>query len=118
MLRSFSNFRTTLSVKDLTTFHPCYSRYYVQPQWIFDCVNAQMLLPPEDYFIGAVLPPHLSPFVEEGEEDYVPPEKQVLLRRQTGDDSGMYSYTHGHGFFFSYVKINNGRSFWYVKLMS
>lgn len=47
-----------------------------------------MLLPPEDYFIGAVLPPHLSPFVEEGEGDYVPPEKLVLLNRQRGDDSG------------------------------
>ncbi|XP_060587911.1 pescadillo homolog isoform X2 [Ruditapes philippinarum] len=62
------------------------SRYYVQPQWLIDCVNAQMLLPPEDYFIGAVLPPHLSPFVNEQEGDYVPPEKQTLLNRQRGID--------------------------------
>ena len=26
-------------------------------------------------FIGSVLPPHLSPFVEEKEGDYVPPER-------------------------------------------
>ena len=66
-----------------------YFRYYVQPQWIFDSVNAQMLLPPEDYFIGAELPAHLSPFVEESEGDYIPREKQVLLSRQSGAISGI-----------------------------
>ncbi|XP_033102218.1 pescadillo-like [Anneissia japonica] len=60
------------------------SRYYIQPQWVYDCVNARMLLPAEDYFIGVNLPPHLSPFVEEQEGDYVPPEKRVLLARQKG----------------------------------
>lgn len=71
------------------------SRYYLQPQWVFDCVNNCMLLPVEDYFPGAVLPPHLSPFVEEDEYDYVPPERQVLLARQEmfeeGEASGMKS---------------------------
>ncbi|KAJ8312051.1 hypothetical protein KUTeg_009424 [Tegillarca granosa] len=67
------------------------SRYYIQPQWVFDCVNAKMLLPMEDYFPGAVLPPHLSPFVEEQEGEYVPPEKQALLNKQQGIhvDSGV-----------------------------
>ncbi|XP_025092825.1 pescadillo homolog [Pomacea canaliculata] len=57
------------------------SRYYVQPQWVFDCINAQQLLPLEDYLLGAILPPHLSPFVQEGEGEYVPPEKVQLLQR-------------------------------------
>ena len=48
-----------------------------------------MLLPPEDYFIGAELPAHLSPFVEESEGDYIPREKQVLLSRQSGAISGI-----------------------------
>jgi len=48
-----------------------------------------MLLPPEDYFMGATLPPHLSPFVTETDGEYVPPEKQALLNRQRGIDSGM-----------------------------
>lgn len=60
------------------------SRYYVQPQWVFDCANQCTLLPVEDYFPGVVLPPHLSPFVEENEDDYVPPERQVFLDRQAG----------------------------------
>ncbi|OWF44823.1 Pescadillo-like [Mizuhopecten yessoensis] len=66
------------------------TRYYVQPQWVYDCVNTKTVLPVEDYFIGAVLPPHLSPFVEEQEDDYIPPERLALLSRQDGgEDSGV-----------------------------
>jgi len=54
------------------------SRYYVQPQWVFDCVNAKRVLPPEKYFPGVELPPHLSPFVDEAPGEYVPPEKMQL----------------------------------------
>uniref|UniRef100_A0A673CY95 Pescadillo homolog n=1 Tax=Sphaeramia orbicularis TaxID=375764 RepID=A0A673CY95_9TELE len=60
------------------------SRYYIQPQWVFDCVNAKILLPVEDYFMGVTLPPHLSPFVEEKEGDYVPPEKLKVMALQQG----------------------------------
>ncbi|KAF8289351.1 putative Pescadillo N-terminus/BRCA1 C Terminus (BRCT) domain containing protein [Trypanosoma cruzi] len=35
---------------------------YVQPQYLFDCLNARMLLPPNGYRIGEELPPHVSPF--------------------------------------------------------
>jgi len=55
------------------------SRYYIQPQWIFDCINARRLLPVDDYLSDVILPPHLSPFVEETEGDYVPPEKLRLM---------------------------------------
>lgn len=58
------------------------NRSYVQPQWIFDCVNAGHLMPVDDYVPGAILPPHLSPFVEEKDDDYVPPERKAILQRE------------------------------------
>uniref|UniRef100_A0A671PCV8 Pescadillo homolog n=1 Tax=Sinocyclocheilus anshuiensis TaxID=1608454 RepID=A0A671PCV8_9TELE len=61
------------------------NRYYIQPQWVYDCVNEKILLPVEEYFLGVTLPPHLSPFVEESEGDYVPPEKLKLLALQRGE---------------------------------
>lgn len=54
------------------------SRYYVQPQWIFDSVNARELLPVDKYFLGAVLPPHISPFIDKTREQYIPPEERAL----------------------------------------
>jgi len=43
-------------------------------------VNARELLPVEKYLMGAVLPPHLSPFTE-GRQDqtYIPPEERALM---------------------------------------
>ncbi|XP_062445921.1 pescadillo homolog [Rhea pennata] len=61
-------------------------RYYLQPQWVFDSVNAKLCLPVADYFPGVLLPPHLSPFVTEQEGDYIPPEKLKLLAMQRGEN--------------------------------
>uniref|UniRef100_A0A182SPD4 Pescadillo homolog n=1 Tax=Anopheles maculatus TaxID=74869 RepID=A0A182SPD4_9DIPT len=60
------------------------SRDYVQPQWLFDSVNQRRLLPTNKYFIGAVLPPHLSPFTS-SKTQYVPPE-ELALRNVTQAD--------------------------------
>ncbi|XP_075217890.1 pescadillo homolog [Lycorma delicatula] len=65
-------------------------RYYVQPQWVFDSVNARQLLPVEKYFIGVELPPHLSPFVdaeEYGQENYIPPEQVKLNSANNAEET-------------------------------
>lgn len=55
---------------------------------MYDSINARVLLPIDKYLPGEKLPAHLSPFVEEKEEDYVPPEKLALLEYQKGNTEG------------------------------
>ncbi|KAI3885383.1 hypothetical protein MKX03_035906 [Papaver bracteatum] len=63
-----------------TQGHVFLSREYVQPQWIYDCVNARILLPTDGYMVGRVPPPHLSPFVDNEAEGYVPEYAEVVRR--------------------------------------
>ena len=54
------------------------TREFVQPQWVFDCANEQMLIPTDKYAPGRQAPPHLSPFVREGRFNYVPERREEL----------------------------------------
>ena len=47
-------------------------RIYVQPQWIWDCVNEGKLLRTDIYAPGATLPPHLSPWIKPKKGQYDP----------------------------------------------
>jgi len=63
----------------------------VQPQWIFDSFNEGMCLPTAEYGVGQVLPPHLSPFIKDEEQDYIPQRREFLdrlanERKEIGED--------------------------------
>ena len=53
-------------------------RAFVQPQWVFDCINFKVLLPPAMYAPGRPPPPHLSPFVDPEEDGYTPDFAKVV----------------------------------------
>lgn len=65
-----------------TQGHIFLSREYVQPQWVYDCVNARIILPTVAYLVGRVPPPHLSPFVDNEAEGYVPDYAETIKRLQ------------------------------------
>ena len=66
--RDESDERITHHIVDRPKVRLAYkNRDYIQPQWVFDCVNEGMLLPVEQYLPGIKLPPHLSPFVDDEE---------------------------------------------------
>ncbi|GFE54666.1 pescadillo N-terminus family protein [Babesia ovis] len=50
---------------------------YVQPQYVFDCLNCGILLPVQQYAPGVKLPHHLSPFVD----DIAVPDRQIELNK-------------------------------------
>ncbi|WKY01185.1 hypothetical protein Q1695_015300 [Nippostrongylus brasiliensis] len=65
------------------------NRRYVQPQWVFDCLNARRRLPTEKYMAGVQLPPHFSPFTKDTPGDYVPMERLEELRSLGQDVSAI-----------------------------
>jgi len=72
------------------------NREYIQPQWVYDCINNGILLPVEEYKLGAILPPHLSPFIDSS-EGHIPDRRKQLdkiilekNRKNTNTHSTLY----------------------------
>ena len=61
------------------------SREFVQPQWIIDSANFLFCLPVARYAAGAMLPPHLSPWVDDEEEGYKPAYAEEIERLKNGE---------------------------------
>jgi len=58
--------------------HQHLNREYLQPQWVYDCVNVSYLIPGTQYYPGVKLPAHLSPFVNDEAEGYIPERRKEL----------------------------------------
>ncbi|KAI4230944.1 MAG: hypothetical protein LQ349_005919 [Xanthoria aureola] len=62
-------------------------RTYIQPQWIWDCINQGKLLRSDLYAPGATLPPHLSPWVKPTKNTYDP--TVPLADQENSDEEGV-----------------------------
>lgn len=54
------------------------NRDFIVPQWVYDCINHQILLPVSQYKPGTPPPPHLSPFVDNKSEGYIPKRQEEI----------------------------------------
>eukprot|EP00854_Cymbomonas_tetramitiformis_P014699 gene14699-17367_t len=67
--------------------HRFLSRDYVTPQWVYDSINFRVLTPTEGYQPGMKPPPHLSPFVDNEAEGYMPEYADTMRRLQEASKS-------------------------------
>ena len=84
----------THQIVDRNTQRKTYpSREYVQPQWLADSVNAEVVMPAAPYGPGKVPPPHVSPFVDDDAEGYVPDQVKVIreLQAQSSNHAGAFA---------------------------
>jgi pescadillo protein len=71
-LDSNSKAKYTHHVLDRLSFAKTTNVEYIQPQYLIDSLNNLFLLPTSQYGPGTPLPAHLSPFVDNAKEGYIP----------------------------------------------
>jgi pescadillo protein len=70
--QTFDTDSDTLNTQLVKPGHRIPGRTYIQPQWVWDCINEVKLLRPDIYAPGTTLPPHLSPWVKPTKGAYDP----------------------------------------------
>ncbi|CBK21177.2 uncharacterized protein [Blastocystis hominis] len=71
-------------------------REFVQPQWVLDCVNNNLIIPADRYAPGKTLPPHLSPFVDNQAEGYTPEyQKEIDAMKRSAEGTEGTAGTQG-----------------------
>jgi pescadillo protein len=55
------------------------NKEFVQPQYVADSINNLFLLPTSAYRPGVPPPPHLSPFIDNVKEGYVPTRQKEIM---------------------------------------
>lgn len=70
--QTFNTDSDTLNTQVVKPGHRIPGRTYIQPQWVWDCINEVKLLRPDIYAPGTTLPPHLSPWVKPTKGAYDP----------------------------------------------
>ena len=73
---------TTISSQTLPPGSRVPGRTYIQPQWVWDCINEGRLLRPDIYAPGATLPPHLSPWIKPTKGAYDPSASLAAQERE------------------------------------
>ena len=89
---------TSSTEEQLQAVKPGYiipGRVYIQPQWVWDCVNEGTMLRTDTYAAGATLPPHLSPWVKPIKGQYDPRTalEEQELEGEADDDSDVEADT-------------------------